>query len=95
MQKLYDPVQYSEHPMVNGDSSKRTFYENGALKEELLQVNKELVAMKNKRIQDLNMLQEEHENELADVVKAYSTKLAESKVNNQLLLNVAVIQISV
>ena len=78
VQKLYDPMQYTE----NGDSHlvKRLTDENDILKEELSKMNKDFMALKNKRLHDLNLLQEEHEREMATLLKEYSVKLGDSKV---------------
>ncbi|XP_063985799.1 centrosomal protein of 162 kDa-like [Diachasmimorpha longicaudata] len=77
-QKLYDPLQFSE----NGESSvvKRLTSENEILKEELNKMNKDYMTLKNKRLHDLNLLQEEHEREIAALVKEYSVKFGDSKV---------------
>lgn len=78
VQKLYDPMQYTE----NGDSNlvKRLADENDILKEELSKMNKDFMALKNKRLHDLNLLQEEHEREMATLLKEYSVKFGDSKV---------------
>nr|XP_003702778.1 PREDICTED: centrosomal protein of 162 kDa isoform X1 [Megachile rotundata] len=78
VQKLYDPMQYTE----NGDSNlvKRLTDENDILKEELSKMNKDFMALKNKRLHDLNLLQEEHEREMASLLKEYSVKFGDSKV---------------
>ncbi|XP_076182406.1 uncharacterized protein LOC143154306 isoform X2 [Ptiloglossa arizonensis] len=88
MQKLYDPLQYTE----NGDSNliKRLTDENDILKEELNKMNKDFMALKNKRLHDLNLLQEEHEREMATLLKEYSVKFGDSKVG-QVNTQVAVI----
>ncbi|XP_034951847.1 centrosomal protein of 162 kDa [Chelonus insularis] len=77
-QKLYDPLQYSE----NGENStvKRLNEENEFLKEEINKINKDFMSLKNKRLHDLNLLQEEHEREVASLVKEYSVKFGDSKV---------------
>lgn len=77
-QKLYDPMQYTE----NGDTNlvKRLTDENDILKEELNKMNKDFMALKNKRLHDLNILQEEHEREMATLLKEYSVKFGDSKV---------------
>lgn len=78
VQRLYDPMQYTE----NGDSNlmKRLTDENDILKEELSKMNKDYMALKNKRLYDLNLLQEEHEREMATLLKEYSVKFGDSKV---------------
>lgn len=78
VQKLYDPMQYTE----NGESNlvKRLTDENDILKEELNKMNKDFMALKNKRLHDLNLLQEEHEREMASLLKEYSVKFGDSKV---------------
>ena len=78
VQKLYDPMQYTE----NGDTNlmKRLTDENDILKEELSKMNKDFMALKNKRLHDLNLLQEEHEREMATLLKEYSVKFGDSKV---------------
>lgn len=88
VQKLYDPMQYTE----NGDSNlmKRLADENDILKEELSKMNKDFMALKNKRLHDLNLLQEEHEREMATLLKEYSVKFGDSKVG-QINTQVAVI----
>ncbi|XP_043252093.1 centrosomal protein of 162 kDa [Colletes gigas] len=92
VQKLYDPLQYTE----NGDNNlvKRLTDENDILKEELNKMNKDFMALKNKRLHDLNLLQEEHEREMASLLKEYSVKLGDSKVvklQGQINTQVAVI----
>ncbi|KOC68652.1 Protein QN1 like protein [Habropoda laboriosa] len=92
MQKLYDPMQYTE----NEDSNlvKRLTDENDILKEELSKMNKDFMALKNKRLHDLNLLQEEHEREMAALLKEYSVKFGDSKVvklQGQINTQVAVI----
>nr|XP_033186727.1 centrosomal protein of 162 kDa-like isoform X3 [Bombus vancouverensis nearcticus] len=92
VQKLYDPMQYTE----NGDSNlvKRLADENDILKEELSKMNKDFMALKNKRLHDLNLLQEEHEREMASLLKEYSVKFGDSKVvklQGQINTQVAVI----
>lgn len=76
--RIYDPSVYSE----NGDNvdAKRLRDENDFLKEELDKINKEFMGLKTKRLHDLNLLQEEHERELAELVKEYSVKFGDSKV---------------
>lgn len=91
-QKLYDPMQYTE----NGDTNlvKRLTDENDILKEELNKMNKDFMALKNKRLHDLNILQEEHEREMATLLKEYSVKFGDSKVvklQGQINTQVAVI----
>ncbi|XP_070166662.1 centrosomal protein of 162 kDa isoform X2 [Polyergus mexicanus] len=76
--KLYDPIQYTENGK-NGIIKKLT-NENDILKEELNKMNKDFMALKSKRIYDLNLLQEEHEREMATLVKEYSVKFGDSKV---------------
>ncbi|KAK0166065.1 hypothetical protein PV328_004516 [Microctonus aethiopoides] len=90
--RLYDPLQYSE----NSDNSavKRLHDENEILKEELNKMNKDFMSLKNKRLHDLNLLQEEHEREIASLVKEYSIKFGDSKVvklQGQINTQVAVI----
>lgn len=77
-QRLYDPLHYSE----NGDSgtARRLHDENEILKEELNKMNKDFMTLKTKRLHDLNLLQEEHEREVAALVKEYSVKFGDSKV---------------
>ncbi|XP_076241709.1 uncharacterized protein LOC143183845 isoform X2 [Calliopsis andreniformis] len=88
VQKLYDPMHYTE----NGDSNlvKRLTDENDILKEELSKMNKDYMALKNKRLHDLNLLQEEHEREMATLLKEYSVKFGDSKVG-QINTQIAVI----
>lgn len=76
--KLYDPMQYTE----NGKTGviKKLTNENDILKEELNKMNKDFMALKSKRLHDLNLLQEEHEREIATLVKEYSVKFGDSKV---------------
>lgn len=76
--KLYDPMQYTENGK-NGVIKKLT-NENDILKEELNKMNKDFMALKSKRLHDLNLLQEEHEREMATLVKEYSVKIGDSKV---------------
>ncbi|XP_011143084.1 centrosomal protein of 162 kDa isoform X2 [Harpegnathos saltator] len=76
--KLYDPMQYTE-TSKNGVIKKLT-NENDILKEELNKINKDFMALKSKRLHDLNILQEEHEREMATLVKEYSIKFGDSKV---------------
>lgn len=76
--KLYDPMQYTENGK-NGVIKKLT-NENDILKEELNKMNKDFMALKSKRLYDLNLLQEEHEREMATLVKEYSIKFGDSKV---------------
>jgi len=76
--KLYDPMQYTENGK-NGIIKKLT-NENDILKEELNKMNKDFMALKSKRLHDLNLLQEEHEREMATLVKEYSVKIGDSKV---------------
>ncbi|CAL1686994.1 unnamed protein product [Lasius platythorax] len=76
--KLYDPMQYTENGK-NGVIKKLT-NENDILKEELNKMNKDFMALKSKRLHDLNLLQEEHEREVATLVKEYSVKFGDSKV---------------
>ncbi|XP_033336180.1 uncharacterized protein LOC117226190 isoform X2 [Megalopta genalis] len=88
VQKLYDPLQYTE----NGDNTlvKRLTDENDILKEELSKMNKDFMALKKKRLYDLNLLQEEHEREMAALLKDYSVKIGDSEVS-QINTQVAVI----
>jgi len=76
--KLYDPMQYTENSK-NG-VIKKLANENDILKEELSKMNKDFMALKSKRLHDLNLLQEEHEREMATLVKEYSVKFGDSKV---------------
>ncbi|XP_020281351.1 centrosomal protein of 162 kDa isoform X3 [Pseudomyrmex gracilis] len=76
--KLYDPMQYTENGK-NGIIKKLT-NENDILKEELSKMNKDFMALKSKRLHDLNLLQEEHEREMATLLKEYSVKFGDSKV---------------
>ncbi|XP_018370410.1 PREDICTED: centrosomal protein of 162 kDa isoform X2 [Trachymyrmex cornetzi] len=77
--KLYDPVQYTENGK-NGVIKKLT-NENDILKEELSKMNKDFMTLKTKRLHDLNLLQEEHEREMATLVKEYSVKIGDSKAS--------------
>lgn len=70
----------------NGDTGttsnnrvKRLEGENGVLREELGRLNKDFAALKSKRLQDLNLLQEEHEKEIALIVKEYSVTVGDTK----------------
>ncbi|XP_043279264.1 centrosomal protein of 162 kDa [Venturia canescens] len=76
--RLYDPLQYSEND--DRTALKKLTNENGILKEELNKINKDYMMLKNKRLHDLNLLQEEHEREMASLVKEYSLKFGDSKV---------------
>ncbi|KAH0950475.1 hypothetical protein HN011_008247 [Eciton burchellii] len=76
--KLYDPMQYTENSK-NG-VIKKLANENDILKEELNKMNKDFMTLKSKRLHDLNLLQEEHEREMATLVKEYSVKFGDSKV---------------
>jgi len=76
--KLYDPMQYTENSK-NG-VIKKLANENDILKEELSKMNKDFMTLKSKRLHDLNLLQEEHEREMATLVKEYSVKFGDSKV---------------
>lgn len=58
---------------------KKLMNENGVLKEELSRINKDFMMLKNKRLHDLNLLQEEHEKEVALIVKEYSMTVKDSK----------------
>ncbi|XP_076653351.1 uncharacterized protein LOC143359339 [Halictus rubicundus] len=92
VQKLYDPLQYTD----NGDNNlvKRLTDENDILKEELSKMNKDFMALKKKRLYDLNLLQEEHEREMAALLKDYSVKIGDSevvKLQSQINTQVAVI----
>lgn len=77
-QKLYDPLQYSE----NGDfiDVKKIKNENEILKDEIDKIKKDFMTLKNRRLHDLNILQEEHEREMENLVKEYSVKFCDSKV---------------
>lgn len=77
-QKLYNPLQYSEN--TENYVTKKLMNENEILKEELEKINKDFMTLKNKRLHDLNLLQEEHEREMATLVKEYSVKFGDSKV---------------
>lgn len=79
-QKLYDPMQYSENGETN--TIRRLTNDNEVLKEDLEKMNKEFTSLKNKRLHDLNLLQEEHEREMAAVVKEYSMKVGDSELRN-------------
>ncbi|KZC05810.1 PREDICTED: centrosomal protein of 162 kDa [Dufourea novaeangliae] len=92
VQKLYDPMQYTEN--TDNNLVKRLTDENDILKEELNKMNKDFMALKNKRLHDLNLLQEEHEREMATLLKEYSVKVGDSKVvklQSQINTQVAVI----
>lgn len=77
-QKLYNPLQYSEN--TENYMTKKLMDENEILKEELDKIKKDFMSLKNKRLHDLNLLQEEHEREMAALVKEYSVKFGDSKV---------------
>ena len=68
-EKFYDPLQYSEESGSNGTT--KLAVENSILREELGKVRKEFLALKKKRLRDLNLLQEEHEREITDLIKKY------------------------
>ncbi|KAI4496821.1 hypothetical protein M0804_000631 [Polistes exclamans] len=76
--KLYDPMNYTE--TTDNTLVKKLLSDNEILKEELNKMNKDFMALKNKRLHDLNILQEEHEREMATLVKEYSVKFGDSKV---------------
>ncbi|KAK2588952.1 hypothetical protein KPH14_001807 [Odynerus spinipes] len=76
--KLYDPMQFTEG--TDNGLIKKLANDNEILKEELSKMNKDFMALKNKRLHDLNLLQEEHEREMAALVKEYSVKFGDSKV---------------
>ncbi|XP_047355314.1 centrosomal protein of 162 kDa-like isoform X1 [Vespa velutina] len=76
--KLYDPMHYTE--TTDNALIKKLLNDNEILKEELSKINKDFMALKNKRLHDLNLLQEEHEREMATLVKEYSVKFGDSKV---------------
>lgn len=85
MPRLYDPMQYTENGK-NG-TIKRLTNENDILKEELSKMNKDFMALKSKRLHDLNLLQEEHEREMATLMKEYSVKIGDSKVGKLQVCN--------
>ncbi|XP_066597511.1 centrosomal protein of 162 kDa [Prorops nasuta] len=90
--KIYDPLQYTDDR--DSTLNKRLTEENGILKEELNKMNKDFMALKNKRLHDLNLLQEEHEREMANLVKEYSINYGDSKtvkLQGQLNTQVAII----
>jgi protein QN1 len=60
---------------------RRLASENEVLKDELSRINKDFVALKNKRLQDLNILQEEHEKEIAHIVKECNVKIGDTRTN--------------
>ena len=74
-QRLYDAMESTE---INS-RLKKMENENEVLKEELSRLNKDFVGLKNKRLHDLNLLQEEHEKEIALIVKEYSVKIGDTK----------------
>lgn len=75
--KTYDPLQYHEN---SGNSTlKNLTTENNILREELFKMKKDFMALKNKRLHDLNLLQEEHERELKALVQTCNAK--EEKIN--------------
>ncbi|XP_014218143.1 centrosomal protein of 162 kDa [Copidosoma floridanum] len=78
MQKLYDQTQISDNVDTNNKVKKLTT-ENEVLKEEVSRLNKDFMALKNKRLQDLNLLQEEHEKEIDLIVKEYNINLGDTK----------------
>lgn len=73
-QKLYDP----EGTEVIAQF-KKLANENEVLREELSRINKDFASLKNKRLHDLNLLQEEHEKEIELIVKEYSLKSGDTK----------------
>ncbi|OXU25926.1 hypothetical protein TSAR_011831 [Trichomalopsis sarcophagae] len=77
--KLNDPSQIMTENSETNNRLKKLTNENDVLKEELSRINKDFVALKNKRLQDLNLLQEEHEKEIALIVKEYSVKVGDTK----------------
>ncbi|KAF7995638.1 hypothetical protein HCN44_006745 [Aphidius gifuensis] len=77
-QKLYDPLEYSENN--NTASIEKLKLENDNLKIEINKINKDFDALKNRRLHDLNILQEEHEREIDNIVKEYSDKLFDSNI---------------
>ncbi|XP_015172195.1 PREDICTED: centrosomal protein of 162 kDa-like isoform X2 [Polistes dominula] len=70
----------STEETTDNTSIKKLLSDNEILKEELNKMNKDFMALKNKRLHDLNILQEEHEREMATLVKEYSVKFGDSKV---------------
>lgn len=77
-QKLYDPLEYSENN--NTTNIEKLKLENDNLKIEINKLNKDFDALKNRRLRDLNILQEEHEREIDNIVKEYSDKLFDSNI---------------
>ncbi|KAK0084914.1 hypothetical protein PV326_006093 [Microctonus aethiopoides] len=84
---LYDSLQYSE----NSDNTavKRLHDENEILKEELNKINKDFRSLKNKRIHDLDLLNEKNRHEfrfiIMETVKfGNSKKELEGQINTQI-----------
>ncbi|XP_043478333.1 putative leucine-rich repeat-containing protein DDB_G0290503 [Leptopilina heterotoma] len=76
--KKYNPLQYHENS-GNNSTVKNLTTENNILREELFKMKKDFMALKNKRLHDLNLLQEEHERELKAFVHKCNAK--EEQIN--------------
>lgn len=87
--KTYNPLQYHENS-ANNSTVKNLTTENNILREELFKMKKDFMALKNKRLHDLNLLQEEHERELKAFVQKCNAK--EEQIN---MLKLEVSNISV
>ncbi|KAJ8686812.1 hypothetical protein QAD02_022606 [Eretmocerus hayati] len=91
-QRLHDTVKFAEAGEISSRLKKLT-NENEVLREELSRINKDFAVLKNKRLQDLSLLQEEHEKEIALIVKECATQVGDTKalklqgqVNSQLAM---------
>ncbi|XP_014222784.1 centrosomal protein of 162 kDa [Trichogramma pretiosum] len=78
LHKLCEATDNNGGPHGDVVRFKKLLSENEVLKDELCRLNKDFIALKNKRLQDLNLLQEEHEKEIAMIVKEYSIKSDEN-----------------
>ncbi|XP_014254079.1 centrosomal protein of 162 kDa-like [Cimex lectularius] len=74
--KEYNPVLFEE----NQETLAFLRNENRSLKEEIKRLEQDLISLHNKRIQDLSDLQEQHEVEIARLVREHATKHSASTV---------------
>lgn len=77
---MYDPSRFEPYSPDRQEDVKRLEQENDMLREKLLHLEEDYCSLQEKRLQDLNLLQEQHEVELDRLVSDHMARHSNSRI---------------
>ncbi|XP_023701930.1 centrosomal protein of 162 kDa isoform X2 [Cryptotermes secundus] len=78
--KVYDPAQFEPSIPGQKEGVERLEQENGMLREELLRLEEDYRSLQTKRLQDLNLLQKQHEAEMGRLISDHMARHSNSRI---------------